>query len=167
MFCLTAPWLKVRAMDGPPLILGLFAVVVVGMVAFVLVQQRQRQPLMELGLFKIRTFTVTNLIGLLLSFGMMGVFFLLPVFLQSVLGYSAIKAGLVITPLAAIVIVSSPTSGMLSDRLGSKWLMFAGMFITAVGFYLTRRVMVTDGSWNSMVFPFIVSGFGIGMACPP
>lgn len=168
MFCLTFALIEGQSYGWTSgLILGLFAVVVVGMVAFVLVQQRQRQPLMELGLFKIRTFTVTNLIGLLLSFGMMGVFFLLPVFLQSVLGYSAIKAGLVITPLAAIVIVSSPTSGMLSDRLGSKWLMFAGMFITAVGFYLTRRVMVTDGSWNSMVFPFIVSGFGIGMVMPP
>ena len=168
MFCLTFALIEGQSYGWTSgLILGLFAAVVVGMVAFVLVQQRQRQPLMELGLFKIRTFTVTNLIGLLLSFGMMGVFFLLPVFLQSVLGYSAIKAGLVITPLAAIVIVSSPTSGMLSDRLGSKWLMFAGMFITAVGFYLTRRVMVTDGSWNSMVFPFIVSGFGIGMVMPP
>lgn len=149
------------------LILGLFAGAVLGFLVFVWVQRRQVQPLMDLVLFKNRTFSVTNLIALLLSFGMMGVFFLLPVFLQAILGYSAVKAGLVMTPLAAIVIVASPTAGALSDRAGSKWLMFAGMLITALGFYLTRRVMVTDGSWPSLVVPFVISGFGIGMVMPP
>ena len=168
LFCLTFALIEGQNYGWTSgLILGLFAATVVGFVGFVLIQRRQRQPLMELGLFRIRTFTVTNLIGLLLSFGMMGVFFLLPVFLQSVLGYSAIKAGLVMTPLAAIVIVSSPTSGTLSDKLGPKWLMFIGMLISGVGFYLTRQVMVTGGSWPSMVLPFIVSGFGIGMVMPP
>ena len=149
------------------LILGLFAGAVVGFLVFVWVQRRQVQPLMDLVLFKNRTFSVTNLVALLLSFGMMGVFFLLPVFLQAILGYSAVKAGLVMTPLAAIVIVASPTAGALSDRLGAKWLMFVGMLITALGFYLTRRVMVTHGSWPSLVLPFIISGFGIGMVMPP
>jgi len=149
------------------IILGLFAATVVGFVAFVLIQRRQVQPLMDLTLFRNRTFSVTNAVAGLMSFGMMGVFFLLPVFLQAILGYSAIKAGLVMTPLAAIVIVASPTSGTLSDRIGPKWLMFVGMLVTAVGFYLTRRVMVTGGSWESMVLPFIVSGFGIGMVMPP
>lgn len=149
------------------LILGLFAGAVAGFIVFLWVQRRQVQPLMDLVLFKNRTFSVTNLIALLLSFGMMGVFFLLPVFLQAILGYSAVKAGLVMTPLAAIVIVASPTAGALSDRVGSKWLMFAGMLIAALGFYLTRRVMVTEGSWSSLVLPFVISGFGIGMVMPP
>ncbi len=148
------------------LILGLFAATVVGLAVFVIIQRRQIQPLMDLGLFKNRTFSLINGLGLILQFGMMGVFFLLPVFLQAILGYSAIKAGLVMTPLAAIVIVSSPISGMLSDRIGAKWLMFWGMLIIAVGFYLTRRVMVTDGSWPDFVLPFMISGFGIGMVMP-
>jgi EmrB/QacA subfamily drug resistance transporter len=149
------------------LILGLFAAAVVGFAVFMLIQRRQVQPLMDLSLFKDRTFSVTNAVALLMMFGMMGVFFLLPVFLQAILGYSAIKAGLVMTPLAAIVIVASPTSGTLSDRIGPKWLMFAGMLIAAAGFYLTRRVMVTDGSWKNFVLPFVISGFGIGMVMPP
>jgi len=149
------------------LILGLFAATVVGLAVFVVIQRRQIQPLMDLNLFKNRTFSLSNGLGLILQFGMMGVFFLLPVFLQAILGYSAIKAGLVMTPLAAIVIVSSPVSGMLSDRIGPKWLMFWGMLVTALGFYLTRRVMVTDGSWPDFVLPFVISGFGIGMVMPP
>ncbi len=149
------------------LILGLFATTMVGFAFFILIQRRQVQPLMDLRLFRNRTFSLTNGVGLVLQFGMMGVFFLLPVFLQAILGYSAIKAGLVMTPLAAVVIVASPTSGTLSDRIGPRWLMFAGMLITALGFYLTRRVMVTGGAWQDFVLPFAISGFGIGMVMPP
>jgi EmrB/QacA subfamily drug resistance transporter len=149
------------------LILGLFAATVVGLAVFVLIQRRQLQPLMQLSLFKDRTYSVTNVVGLILSFAMMGVFFLLPVFLQAVLGYSAIKAGLVMTPLAAAVIISSPASGILSDRIGPKWLMLSGMLVAAIGFFLTRQAMVVGASWSSLVLPFAVSGFGIGMVMPP
>jgi EmrB/QacA subfamily drug resistance transporter len=168
LFCLTFALIEGQNYGWTSgLILALFAATVVGLVVFVLVQRRQVQPLMDLALFKNRTFSVTNGVALLLSFGMMGVFFLLPVFLQAILGYSAIKAGLVMTPLAAVVIVAAPTSGTLSDRFGPKWLMFFGMLIAGLGFYLTRRVMVTDGSWQSLAVPFLVSGFGIGMVMPP
>ncbi len=168
LFCLTFALIEGQDYgwkSGP--ILGLFAATVVGMAAFVLIERRQVQPLMDLSLFKIRTYSVTNAVGLIMSFGMMGVFFLLPVFLQSVLGYSAIKAGLVMTPLAAVVIFASPTSGALSDRIGPKWLMFSGMLVAAVGFFLTRRAMVSDADWPGFILPFAVSGFGIGMVMPP
>jgi EmrB/QacA subfamily drug resistance transporter len=149
------------------LILSLFAVAVVGLAFFVWLERRQIQPLMDLSLFKIRTYSVTNGVGLIMSFGMMGVFFLLPVFLQSVLGYSAIKAGLVMTPLAAVVIIAAPTSGTLSDRIGPKWLMFSGMLIAALGFFLTQQAMVVNASWQNFILPFAISGFGIGMVMPP
>ena len=148
-------------------ILGLFAGTVVGMALFAWIELHQVQPLMQLSLFRTRSYSLTNLVALILSFGMMGVFFLLPIFLQAILGYSAIKAGLVMTPLAAIVIVSAPVAGTLSDRIGAKWPIFVGMLVTALGFYLTRRVVVTDGSWSDLVLPFIISGFGIGMVMPP
>lgn len=150
-----------------PLILGLFAGAVVAFAVFAWIERKQVQPLIDLSLFRNRTFSVTNFVALLLFFGMMGVFFLLPVFLEAILGYSAVKAGLVMTPLAAIVIVASPLSGALSDRIGPRSLMFVGMLIAALGFVLTRRVMELHGSWQSLVVPFIVSGFGIGMVTPP
>ena len=168
LFCLTFALIEGQNYGWTSgLILGLFAAAVVGLVLFIWVQRRQVQPLMELGLFKDRTFSVTNGVALILSFAMMGVFFLLPVFLQAVLGYGVIKAGLAMTPLAAVVIVASPLSGMLSDRIGPKWPMFIGMLITGVGFYLTRRAMLLGATWQSLALPFAVSGFGIGMVMPP
>jgi MFS family permease len=122
---------------------------------------------MELSMFKNRTFSVTNGVAMVLAFAMMGVFFMLPMFLEAVLGYGYVKAGLTMLPLAAVVIVASPLSGTLSDRVGPKWLMFAGMVMASVGFFLTRGAMVVGASWQSLILPFAVSGFGIGMVMPP
>jgi EmrB/QacA subfamily drug resistance transporter len=168
LFCLTFALIEGQNYGWTSgLILALFAATVVGLALFLWIERRQVQPLMDLSLFRIRTYSVTNLVGLIMSFGMMGVFFLLPVFLQSVLGYSAIKAGLVMTPLAAVVIIASPASGTLSDRIGPRWLMFSGMLIAALGFFLTMRAMQAQATWPSFILPFAVSGFGIGMVMPP
>ncbi len=168
LFCLTFALVEGQKYGWTSgLILGLFAGAVVGLAVFVWIQKRQLQPLMELGMFKDRTFSVTNGVALILAMGMMGVFFLLPVFMQSILGYSAVKSGLVMTPLAAVVIFGAPLSGMLSDRIGAKWPMFVGMLITGTGFLLTMRALEVGATWQSLVLPFAVSGFGIGMVMPP
>lgn len=148
-------------------ILGLFAAAVVGLALFVLWERRQTEPLVQLSLFRSRTFTVANLSGLILMFGMMGVFFLLPIFFQAILGYGAVKAGLLMTPLAGVVVFAAPLSGWLSDRIGSRWLISGGMFVAAAGFFLMRRAMSLDGGWEPLVFPFMVSGFGIGLVMAP
>lgn len=148
-------------------ILALFAAAAVGLAGFVLIERRQTEPLMQLSLFRSRTFTVANISGLVLTFGMMGVFFLLPIFFQAILGYSAIKAGLLMTPLAAVVVFAAPASGWLSDRIGSRWLISGGMLTAAVGFFLTRQAMSLDGGWGPLVAPFMVSGFGIGIVMAP
>ena len=168
LFCLTFALIEGQNYGwASGLILGLFAGAVVGLVAFVWLQRRQIQPLIELGMFRDRTFSVTNGVALILAMGMMGVFFLLPLFMQSILGYSAVKSGLVLTPLAAVVILGAPLAGMLSDRIGPKAPMFAGMLITGTGFLLTMFALEVDASWQSLVLPFAVSGFGIGMVMPP
>jgi len=148
-------------------ILALFAGAAVGLAVFVLIERRQAEPLMQLSLFRSRTFTVANVSGLILTFGMMGVFFLLPIFFQAILGYSAIKAGLLMTPLAAVVVFAAPASGWLSDKIGSRWLISGGMLTAAIGFFLTRQAMSLDGGWGPLVVPFMVSGFGIGIVMAP
>ena len=96
-------------------------------------EHRVRQPLIDFSLFRSLNFAAGNATGLLLSAAMMGAFFTIPIFLQSVLGFSAIKAGLVMAPMSVVIIFAAPVAGMLSDRLGSKWIVAAGMFLLAVG----------------------------------
>jgi EmrB/QacA subfamily drug resistance transporter len=168
LFCLTFALVEGQNYGWTsPMILGLFAAAALGLVAFVFVERRQREPLMQISLFRSRVFSVGNVCGASLTFGMMGVLFLLPIFLQSILGYSAIKTGLTLTPLAAVVIFAAPLSGWLSDRIGSRWLVSGGMLVLAGGFVLIRSAMSLTADWSSFVIPFMVSGIGIGMVMAP
>ena len=137
-------------------------------------EHRVSQPLIDFSLFRSLNFAAGNATGLLLSAAMMGAFFTIPIFLQSVLGFSAIKAGLVMAPMSVVIIFAAPVAGMLSDRLGSKWIVAAGMFLLAVGPRLDGRAR--SRAWRrstpattsaSLIVPFLISGIGIGFAVAP
>ena len=154
-------------------ILGLFAGSAVAFAAFYLWEHRVKQPLIDFSLFRSLNFSAGNATGLLLSAAMMGAFFTIPIFLQSVLDFSAIKAGLVMAPMSVIIIFAAPVAGMLSDRLGSKWIVAAGMFLLAFGLAWMAGLVpgiekidpqTTSGS---LLVPFLISGIGIGFAVAP
>jgi EmrB/QacA subfamily drug resistance transporter len=135
--------------------------------AFVLWENsRKTDPLMDLNFFKNRNFTAGSTIAAILNFAMMGSFFLIPVFLQGVLGYSATQAGLVMLPMALAVMFVSPLAGKLSDIFGSKWVIVAGMSIMALGSFLTAQFR-PDTASAELILPFIVLGAGIALAMSP
>ena len=104
---------------------------------------------------------------------MMGAFFTIPIFLQSVLDFSAIKAGLVMAPMSVIIIFAAPLAGVLSDRVGSKWIVAAGMFFLAIGLgWMAGLVPGVDKispstTSLSLLAPFLIAGVGIGLAVAP
>ncbi len=154
-------------------ILGLFAAAAVAFGLFYWREHRVSQPLIDFSLFRSPTFAAGNATGLLLSAAMMGAFFTIPIFLQSVLGYSAIKAGLVMAPMSVIIIFAAPAAGMLSDRLGSRWIVAAGMFLLALGLAWMAGLVPgiarisPDTTPLSLLAPFLISGIGIGLAVAP
>ena len=110
-----------------PLILGLFALALVSGTAFVLLELHQRLPLFDMTLFRNPTFAGANTVALLVSLAMFGVFFFISLYMQNVLGYSAVRAGAAFLPMTILIILVAPIAGRSSDRLGSRWLMTAGM----------------------------------------
>ena len=114
-----------------PLILGLFALAAVSGTAFVLLELHQRLPMFDVTLFRNPTFAGANTVALLVSLAMFGVFFFISLFMQNVLGYSAVRAGAAFLPMTVLIILVAPIAGKASDRLGSRWLMTGGM--TLVG----------------------------------
>jgi len=154
-------------------IVGLFTGAVVLFALFAWRETRERQPLIDFGLFRSVNFAAGNLTGLLLSFGMMGVFFTIPIFLQTVLGFSALKAGAVMSPMSVAVMIAAPLAGRLSDRLGSRWLITAGMLLLALGIGWmaglnpSGRGLEPGTGVGDLLLPFILAGFGIGMAIAP
>ncbi len=149
-----------------PVILTLFAVAVVSFIAFVFVELKTAIPLAQLRLFRNHTFSAGNFVGMVQSFGLIGVIFLLVLFLQIVLGFNALKAGLTLLPLPLAIIVVAPFAGRFTDKIGGRWILFAGTLFTALGIYLMSDLSgVTN--WTNLVLPLAVCGVGMGLVMAP
>jgi len=146
---------------GSPEIVGLFVAAAVLLAVFIRLELRQRLPMLDLGLFKIGGFVGANTVAMLVSLGMFGVFFFISLYVQNVLGYSPTKAGAIFLPMTILIILIAPVAGKLSDRVGSRWLMGAGMSILGVSLLLYQRIGLHTGFWS--LLPQLVLG-GIGMA---
>ena len=142
-------------------ILTLFALFALSLAAFVALELRQRAPMLDLALFKNGTFAGANTVALMVSLAMFGVFFFISLFMQNILGYSAIKAGAVFLPMTILIILVAPLAGILSDRLGSRWLMAAGMTLVAGSLLVFAQLDTSSGFWD--ILPGLLIG-GVGMA---
>lgn len=151
---------------GDPQTLALFAVAAAAFAVFLAWERRAPEPIIDLRLFKNPGFSAGNASGAVLMFGMMGMFFLLPVYLQAQLGYSAMQTGLALTPMSAAILVSAPLSGRLSDRIGSRWLVFAGM-LTAAAAVLWLSFLPVGAGWRWLLAPLVVAGLGMGLVMAP
>jgi EmrB/QacA subfamily drug resistance transporter len=146
---------------GSPLILGLFGVAIVLGAAFVVLELRQRLPMFDVTLFQNPTFAGANVVALLVSLAMFGVFFFISLYMQNVLGYSAVRAGASFLPMTLLIILVAPVAGKLSDRVGSRWLMATGMTLVGISLLVFSQLQV-DSTWWS-IFPGLILG-GVGMA---
>jgi EmrB/QacA subfamily drug resistance transporter len=147
-------------------ILTLFAVAAVGLVAFIALERYQRAPMLDLSLFRNRTFTGANLTMMLVALSMFGVFFFVSLFVQNILGYSPVQAGASFLPMTLCIIFFAPVSGKLSDRIGSRWLMSGGMALVGVSLVLFSLLDENSSFWN--LFPaLLVGGAGMAMAMTP
>ncbi|HEU0248744.1 MAG TPA: MFS transporter [Gaiellaceae bacterium] len=142
-------------------IVGSFVLAGVSLIAFVQLERRQRDPMLPLELFRSGTYTGANLVVLLVALAMFGVFFFVSLYLQNILGYSAVETGAAFLPLTILIILVAPIAGKTSDRIGSRGLMTAGMILIAAQLAMFSRLSVDASFWD--LFPALVIG-GIGMA---
>src|SRR5438270_630211 len=144
-----------------PEILGFFVAAAVLLVAFVVLELRQRLPMLDLSLFKIGSFSGANAVAMLVSMGMFGVFFFVSLYIQNILHYTATQAGAMFLPMTVLIIVIAPIAGRMSDRVGSRWLMGGGMTMVGISLLLYQRATVGSTFWT--LLPSMVLG-GVGMA---
>jgi EmrB/QacA subfamily drug resistance transporter len=135
--------------------------------AFILIESRVSHPLLPLGFFRRRTPTGANIIGFGLGTMVFGMFFLLSLYMQQVLGFSALKTGLAYLAVALTAVVASGVSQALVTRLGVKPVLSIGMITLTVGLLLFAQISV-NGSYFSDLFPgFILVGIGLGFSFVP
>ena len=147
-------------------IVGSFAVAVISLVAFVIIERRRRYPMLDLTLFRSGTYTGANVAMLLVALAMFGVFFFVSLYMQNVLGYSAVQAGAAFLPMTVLIILIAPIAGKASDRFGSRWLMTIGMVLLGVQLLYFSQLSTTSDFWN-LLPGFILGGFGMAMAMTP
>jgi EmrB/QacA subfamily drug resistance transporter len=149
-----------------PVIVGLLALSAVALAAFVLLELHQRSPMLDLSLFRSSTFAGANVVALLVTLAMFGVFFFMSIYMQNVLGYSATKTGAAFLPMTVLIILIAPIAGRSSDRIGSRALMTVGMLCLAASLALFSRLGLDSIFWD--IFPgLIVGGFGMALVMTP
>jgi EmrB/QacA subfamily drug resistance transporter len=153
-----------RGWDSP--ILGLLGLSAVLFAAFIWWEGKANQPLVELDLWKNRSYSAGNTVALLLLFSMFGVFFLVPLFLQTVLGYDALKTGLVLAPMSIALMLVGPPAGHFSDRYGPRSFMVTGMAIISVG-VLWISLLSEDMTLEQLIPRFVLTGIGMGLVISP
>jgi EmrB/QacA subfamily drug resistance transporter len=145
---------------GSGRILGAFAVAAVMLGAFVLLERHQRTPMLELALFKNRTFSGANGSMLFVGLAMFGTFFYVSLYMQNVLGYSPVEAGASFLPMTLLIILIAPRAGALTDRVGSRWLVGFGMALLAVMLFYYSQLGANESFWA--ILPGLLTG-GVGM----
>jgi EmrB/QacA subfamily drug resistance transporter len=147
-------------------ILGAFVVAGVMLAAFVLLERHQRAPMLQLELFRNPTYTGANLVILLVALAMFGVFFFVSLYMQNVLGYSAVQTGAAFLPMTILIILIAPIAGKASDRIGSRGLLTVGMVLVAAQLVYLSTLGVDATFWN-LLPGFIVGGVGMAMTMTP
>jgi EmrB/QacA subfamily drug resistance transporter len=143
-----------------------FAVAAVTLVGFVLLEQHQKAPMLDLSLFRNSTFAGANAVMLLVALAMFGVFFFVSLYMQNILGYSAVQAGAAFLPLTVLIVLIAPIAGKSSDRFGSRWLMGAGMTLLAIQLFYFSRLSVEESYW-SLLPAMLIGGVGMSLVMTP
>ncbi|ROO90113.1 EmrB/QacA subfamily drug resistance transporter [Actinocorallia herbida] len=134
---------------------------------FVAWELRAPHPMLPMRLFRSRAFSAMNAASLLMFAGMFGSIFLLSQFLQTVLGHSPTEAGLRMLPWTAMPLVVAPIAGILSDRIGGRPVVAAGLALQAVGLALFALVAAPDVAYTTQLPSLIISGIGMGLYFAP
>jgi EmrB/QacA subfamily drug resistance transporter len=152
---------------GSATTLGLFAVAVVLLIAFIVTEQRSAAPLVRLGIFRNRTLSVANVLGFLTGLVLFGMFYFLSLYTQEVLGFSALKTGLAFLPLAVVVSVGAGVASGLVTRYGFKYIIAIGMTLTTIGLLFFLGLPVT-GSYTANLLPgMLIVAAGLGFIYVP
>ncbi|MFL5754729.1 MAG: MFS transporter, partial [Chloroflexota bacterium] len=149
-----------------PWVIGGILTFVVVTPIFLWVEQRQKEPLLDLELFRDRLFTMGNITSLLNGIARNGVLFLLVFYLQGVKGDDPVTAGILLAPLAVGLLVLSPISGVLADRYGSRELATLGMVVTGIGLAGLLTLDVNTPYWQLALWQLII-GAGSGLFNSP
>jgi EmrB/QacA subfamily drug resistance transporter len=147
-------------------VLGLLAVSAISLVAFAITERRVKNPMLDFSYFRSRTFFGANLVAFLVTFAMFGMFLFLALYMQNVLGYSPLQAGVRFLPITLVVMALGPVAGRLSDRIGPRPLLVGGLTTVAIALFWQSFIQVDTSYWF-LLPAFVLMGVGIAFVMSP
>jgi len=147
-------------------IIGAFLAAAAALAAFITLEMRQRVPMLDMSLFRNRTFSGANTAMFFIGLAMLGTFFYVSLYMQNVLGYSPVEAGAAFLPLTLLLSLVAPQAGKLSDRLGSRALITVGMTLLAIMLGYFSRLGAHASFW-ALLPGLCAGGIGMGMSMTP
>ena len=151
---------------GSAEVVGLLALAALALPAFVFVENRVKAPMVQFDLLGDRNFLAAVCVAMVISFAMLGVFFFLALYMQDILGYSPLEAGVRFLPSTLMIVGVAPVAGRLSDRWGPRWLIAVGLTIVAASLFSFSRIAV-DSTYLDLLPGFMLLGIGIAMTMSP
>ena len=147
--------------------IGLLIVSLALILVFIAIERRSVAPLVPFSIFRKRTLTGANVIGLLIGASLFSMFFFLSRYMQEVLRYDALKTGLSYLPLALVIIVSAGAASVLVTRLGFKPVLVAGLVLITIGLLWFTQLPVDGVYLSDIIAPMVVAAAGLGFAFVP
>ncbi|UUZ93793.1 DHA2 family efflux MFS transporter permease subunit [Paenibacillus sp. P25] len=147
-------------------VLAFISIAAVSLIIFVILELTIKEPMLDLSLLKNGMFSLTLIISSLTTVIMMGMLFLIPIFLQNIAGLSAVQTGLILLPQAIASGIMMPIAGALYDKFGARALAIIGLLITAYGLYLTSKLSM-ETSFATIIFWLTLRAVGMGLMMMP
>jgi EmrB/QacA subfamily drug resistance transporter len=144
----------------------LFSAAAILLVSFAFIELRRSAPMLDFRLFKVPTFTGAQITAFVISAGMFAQFLFLALYLEAVLGYSAVKTGVLFLPLSLVSFVVAPIAGRLSTRIPVRFLLSGGLALTGVALLLMHGLTIFSHA-SALIPGFVVAGVGIGLVNAP
>ena len=151
---------------GSPEILGLLATSAIFGGLFLFVESRVEAPIVQFEFLRNRDFVGALLVAFVISFSMLGMFFFMALYIQNILGYSPLEAGVRFLPTTLVIMFVAPIAGRLTDRIGPRPLIVTGLGVVAVSLFMQSKIDGASG-YNDLLIPFILMGFGIALTMSP
>jgi EmrB/QacA subfamily drug resistance transporter len=151
---------------GSGRIIAMFAVAAVVLAAFFAIEPRVREPMVDFSLFRSRTFLGANGVAFIVSFAMFAMFFFTALYMQNILGYSPIEAGVRFLPSTLMIVLIAPLAGRLTDRVGPRPLIVTGLTLVTLALFLQTRIDVSTG-YGLLLPAFVLMGIGMALVMSP
>jgi EmrB/QacA subfamily drug resistance transporter len=146
--------------------ISLFAVAVIGLGAFAVIETRRRVPMVDFTFFRSRSFLGANIVAFIVSFAMLAMFFFLALYMQNIRGYSPLQAGVRFLPSTLMIVLIAPIAGRLADRVGSRPLMTFGLLCVS-GSLFWQSSLTVSSSYATLLPGFVLMGIGMAFVMSP